>query len=134
MTYKTNCKFKSAIIIDDDEVDIYINQKMLQYSKLLNDITVFAEAKSALDFLKLLPAGFCSPTIIFLDLNMADKDGYYFIKEFEKLPLLTKEFFRIAIVSSSNNIEDKIRSMKNNRVISYIPKPLTVKDLSEVLI
>ena len=124
-------KYHSIMLIDDNEIDNLINQKMIESASICDRIFVHTGAKSAIEFLKNMEKlaieskeGFL-PEIIFLDIDMPLMDGFQFLDEFEKLGSSTKKKCRIVMLTSSINPQDFNRSKKYVNVKLYLNKPLT---------
>jgi CheY-like chemotaxis protein len=122
-------KYRIVMLIDDNEIDNLINQKMVEAASITNHIYVHTGARSAIEFLrnieKLELADQVLPDLIFLDIDMPLMDGFQFLDEFEKLLTTTKKKCRIVMLTSSINPQDVNRSKKYTNVKQYLNKPLT---------
>ena len=129
-------KYSNVLLVDEDEIDNYINERMLQSTAFTQNVTVRSSAQSALEYLKELHAqGKPLPDMIFLDLNMPVMDGFGFLEEFDKLQKqgeLPANYDRIAVLSSSISPEDIDRASMNPHVFRYLNKPLSEKYLSAI--
>ena len=126
------------MLIDDNEVDRFINQKVIESLNFIESILPFGSARDALNYLKLIEDmnsyhGVFPPQIILLDINMPVMDGFAFIDEFGKLEISKQNHVTIFMLSSSSNPED-IKKANNNKYVSgLIVKPLTTAKLIERL-
>lgn len=122
-------KYRTVMLIDDNEIDNLINQKMIEAASIAENIYTHTGAKSAIEFLrnmeKLDVAGEVLPDVIFLDIDMPLMDGFQFLDEFEKLSEVTKKKCRIVMLTSSINPQDFNRSKKYDNVKLYLNKPLS---------
>jgi CheY-like chemotaxis protein len=122
-------KYRTVMLIDDNEIDNLINQKMIEAAAIAENIYTHTGAKSAIEFLKNMEkmdvADKVLPDIIFLDIDMPLMDGFQFLDEFEKLAPATKKKSRIVMLTSSINPQDFSRSKKYPNVKLYLNKPLS---------
>ena len=131
-------KYHSIMLIDDNEIDNLINQKMIESASICDRIFVHTGAKSAIEFLKNMEKlaieskeGFL-PEIIFLDIDMPLMDGFQFLDEFEKLSESTKEHSKIIMLTSSLNPLDMQKAKKNKLIVKYLNKPLSQENLKKL--
>ena len=127
---KPKSKYLTAMLIDDNEIDNFINMKMIEGCNFASRVYVHTNGRSALEFLKnIVRMGeeniFLFPEVIFLDLNMPIMDGYQFVDEFEKISETLKGKTKIVVLTTSLNPSDFERSKKYPSITKYINKPLS---------
>lgn len=127
-------KYFSVMLIDDNEIDNLINQKMIEATNLSEHIYVHSGAKSAIEFLKNVEkltdfSDKILPNVIFLDIDMPLMDGFQFLDLFNKLNEHTKAHCKIVMLTSSINPQDIDKSKTYSFVKKYINKPLTQQSL-----
>jgi CheY-like chemotaxis protein len=130
-------KYHSVMLIDDNEIDNLINQKMIEAADIADHIYTHTGAKSAIEFLKnvsKLPhiSEEVLPDVIFLDIDMPLMDGFQFLDEFEKLSEQTRNKCSVVMLTSSINPQDVNKSKKYSYVKEYINKPLSQGSLEKL--
>jgi len=131
-------KYRSVMLIDDNEIDNLINQKMIEASNISEYIYVHSGARSAIEFLKnieKLPqeqSFSILPDVIFLDIDMPLMDGFQFLDLFDKLNEETKKKCKVVMLTSSINPSDINKSKNYAYVKKYINKPLTQQNLTSL--
>ncbi|MFH1320766.1 MAG: response regulator [Bacteroidota bacterium] len=134
---KPQPRYPTVMLIDDNEIDNFINQKMMEGCNFAEQIYIHTSSRSALEFLdnfaradnipdKILPE------IIFLDINMPIMDGFQFVEEFRKRPAHIKEKCRIVMLTTSIDPTDQKQCDKNDLIEKFISKPLTEEHLEEM--
>jgi CheY-like chemotaxis protein len=127
-------KYRSVMLIDDNEIDNLINQKMIEAASITEYIYTHTGAKSAIEFLRNMEKIDVSdkvlPDVIFLDIDMPLMDGFQFLDEFEKLANSSKKKCKIVMLTSSINPQDFNRSKKYVNVKLYLNKPLSHESIT----
>jgi len=130
-------KYKIIMLIDDNEIDNLINQKMIEASGICERILVHSGAKHALESLRNIeklssnPAEFL-PEVIFLDIDMPIMDGFQFLEDFSKLSEVIRDTCKVIMLTSSMNPQDLVKARKSQYVKKYINKPLSQDVLSKL--
>ncbi|BDC98043.1 response regulator [Persicobacter psychrovividus] len=132
-----NPKYSAVMLIDDNEIDNLINQKMIEAADITERIYTHTGAKSAIEFLRNIEkmegvAATVLPKVIFLDIDMPLMDGFQFLDEFDRLSDLTRSTCKIVMLTSSINPQDVNKSKKYEYVKQYINKPLSKDNLAKL--
>ncbi len=130
-------KYKFALLIDDNDLDNFINEKMLEANCFSEIISIKTNGEIALDFLKGLfnsedTSKHNCPDVIFVDLNMPVMNGFEFIKNFKKLYSEKLDKCKIVILTSSIHTTDRIKAEELDSRIIFINKPLTIEFLNSI--
>lgn len=129
-------KYRSVMLVDDNEIDNLINQKMIEAAAITEIIYTHTGAKSAIEFLrnveKIDVVDKVLPDVIFLDIDMPLMDGFQFLEEFEKMSSVIKNKCKIVMLTSSINPLDFNRSKKYSNVRLYLNKPLSHDSIAKL--
>lgn len=134
---KPESKHCTAMLIDDNEMDNFINQKILEANSFAEKIYTNTNGLSALEFLKNLyvkreTLDEMLPDVIFVDLNMPLVNGFQFIEKFYEMPEEVVRKSKIVILTSSLNVNDREVAQRLNPEIVFLNKPLTSESLSSI--
>ena len=122
------------LIVDDDEIFIFLMQHQFQNAGLLRNITYAANGRKAVDYLvenSHNPESL--PDIILLDLNMPELDGWGFMNEYAVLKQKFSKKTDIYIMSSSISTRDAERAMAIKEITDFIVKPVTIDKLKQII-
>ena len=122
-------KLDKILLIDDDDIVNSIHKVMVQHAKFAQDISVAHSVEEALSILKGVSQEDL-PDIIFLDINMPDRNGWEFIEEYEKIDLKGKP--GIIMITSSINPKDEQKARRSESVWDFISKPITPEILDKI--
>lgn len=126
---------KNILIIDDNEIDIFIQSSLLKKQNSSFKISSCLNGKSALEYLQKIAKNqpHKLPDIILLDLNMPIMNGWEFIDKLIYSNLLSIKNTQIFVISCSL-FKDEIQQInKIKEVKTYISKPLSVDKASKII-
>ena len=128
-------KIKTIVLIDDDNDTNIYNEFILSDTGIVENIVIFQNGKTALDFLtkKDNTGHYPQPEIIFLDINMPIMNGWEFLVAYEKITAEQRAGVIITMLSSSMNPDDKIKAEKMDIINGFINKPLTEMKFNELI-
>ena len=123
-------KYDTVLLIDDNDLDNFINEKMIESLHFSKNITISMNGEKALTILKtLISEGGTSekgyPDVIFVDLNMPIMNGFEFIERFKKLDDQKLTQCKLVILTSSIQNNDRVKAEQLDRNIVFANKPLT---------
>lgn len=123
---------KLACIIDDDPIHLFLTNKLIEMTNLVEKTIAYKDGKEAfLALEKSINNNESLPDIIFLDLNMPIWDGWQFLEKMQKLPKLPD--FTTFILTSSENEEDLKKAEKFGLNTNYLIKPINRDILKNIL-
>ncbi|MDE2028535.1 MAG: response regulator [Candidatus Omnitrophica bacterium] len=108
---------KSILVVDDEPVVVEISKRKLEETGF--EVRTASNGNEAFASLK-----FKIPDLIFLDIQMADMNGYTFIMEKDKIP----EYVHIPVVVLTAYAEME-PLFRRHRIKDYLIKPLKLQDL-----
>ena len=131
-----DAKYQTALLIDENEIDNFINERMITSCNFANKVIVKNSGPAALEYIKMaLANNEPMPEIIFLDLNMPVMDGFGFLEEFDLIAKdhgHIKDDCKVIVLSSSISPVDIDKASTNQYVYKYVNKPLSEKYLAAI--
>ncbi|WP_037320471.1 two-component system response regulator [Salegentibacter sp. Hel_I_6] len=111
------------ILVDDQPIANFITRKLLEIEGYNKNVLDFTNPEEALAYLEDK-----QKTLIFLDLNMPEMNGWEFLDSLES----KKHEHKIIILSSSTSSIDQTRAKTYESVIRYVEKPLNKAKFNEL--
>jgi CheY-like chemotaxis protein len=122
------------LMADDDDDDYLLTKKALAESRLLNDLVRVKDGEELMDYLHrrgdYAAINAPRPGVILLDLNMPRKDGREALREIKSDDSLRNI---PVVVFTTSKAEEDIYKTYQLGVNSFITKPVTFDNLTEVM-
>ena len=122
-----------VLLIDDNDIDNAVNAKLLQLTKISDDITTFTDPMKALRHLATVGSTWTSPKHILLDIRMPNMDGFEWLDAFRQLPDDIQNMCRVFILTASINRDELDQADHDATVIALLEKPLDVYVFKQLL-
>jgi CheY-like chemotaxis protein len=132
-TGKKHCKHSAVMIIDDNEIDCFILEKMLSLSLFAETFSAYTNVSKAISALE----NICSekskaPEFIFLDLDMPVLDGIQFLEKLRSPGMVCLSETSIIVLTNSIDPGDSSKALAYKNVKCCLNKPLKLEDLAEL--
>ena len=121
------------LLIDDDEITNFAVDAILSRVESIESYEIKDNGWDALAFLQECQGENRFPTLIFVDLNMPEMDGFEFIERYQSLFWQDHQLTKISVLSSSVSEKDRQRALNYPCVSEYTYKPLTEQTLASII-
>ena len=121
-------------LVDDNDIDIAVNSKLLSLSGLGEKVHSFSGARKFLEFVSDHTEEISkNPAVLLLDIMMPNMTGFDCLEEFNQLPVDIKKNFIIFMLSSTIDRNDIKRAEATGLVKRLLEKPLDIYLLKTLL-
>jgi CheY-like chemotaxis protein len=121
----TPAKFNTAMVIDDNNIDLYITARVMRKNNIAKEVLEFSSALAALEYLRRNQDNLdLIPQLLFVDIYMPQMSGFEFMEAFDTLPLKVKQHCRCYIISSTIDEKDIDRANADKNVVGFEEKPV----------
>ncbi|WP_071885524.1 response regulator [Rufibacter tibetensis] len=125
-------RIKSILLIEDDEITNFLNQTVIEETGIADEVIVALNGQEGLTYLQSIKCPEEFPTLILLDINMPVLDGFSFVEEYNRLPLVKETSTKIVVLSTSSNSTD-MNQMRSLGITTCLLKPLSETDFRKVV-
>lgn len=123
-------KLNKVLLIDDDPVNNYLNEKIFRKKGLAEKVVVLTNGQKAVDYLKNCKS-LEMPDLILLDLYMPVMDGFEFFETFRS-SFTKKVYPKIILLTSVLNQKDKLKARELG-LKWFFQKPLKKDDIESII-
>ncbi|MBX7052891.1 MAG: response regulator [Flavobacteriales bacterium] len=121
-------------LVDDNDIDIAVNTKLLQLSGITPDIHTYNNAAKFLQSIQSNQEYYSTKEhVILLDIMMPGMNGFECLDELSKLPEKIKARMKVFMLSSSIDRNDIRRAESYDLVQRVLEKPLDIYLLKKTL-
>jgi CheY-like chemotaxis protein len=118
------------LLIDDDSINNLVCESLLKKIALGSVVKSFLKAQDALEYLADAPV---QESVLLLDINMPEMDGWEFLELFIKHHPQHHQASKVFILSSSIDKSDFEKAKSYPSVLDYVVKPLNKAKIEELL-
>ena len=130
---KLKTKFEIVMLVDDVLIDLFISSRNLNRNSFTKKIIECTTGEKALKYLRENQENTeMLPGVIFLDIYMNGMSGFDFLREYDDLSPVLKNYCQLYMLSSTCDPRDIERARSDNNVIDILEKPLTRNYLESI--
>ena len=129
-------KLPCILLVDDDPVNNFLNQRLLEGLAITEQLIVALNGQEAFDLLQQhcqAGPGEACPALILLDSNMPIMNGFEFLQAYQQLPLAQQKAIVIAMLTTTSLPPSDIMRAQQLYVSDFLSKPLTKDKINVVL-
>lgn len=123
-------KLKNVLVVDDDDDYNFITEDIFQDTDMECHLVFKLWAQEALNYLEANPTNF--PDLILLDINMPIMNGWEFLEVYESRNYHITQPTIIVMHSSSVYQDDKDKAKTYAKVVEFVDKPISVKNIYRI--
>ncbi|MDN5216183.1 response regulator [Fulvivirgaceae bacterium BMA12] len=124
---------KSILLIDDEDINLFILQNLLRLSKIDADIVFFNTSQKGINYLEdLIAKGAEFPDLILLDIEMPVMNGWDFLEVYKKFQKSYTYGSKVIIFTTSIVEQDMAKAKSYEEVEDFVNKPMTIELLKSI--
>jgi CheY-like chemotaxis protein len=125
-------KLDRILLIDDDNITNYINERIIKKSDICKEVKVLKNGLDAISYLqKNIDQSNKRVRLIFLDIKMPVLDGFGFLEKFQELKFPGQDKIVIIMLTTSTHLLD-MGKLFNSGTSDFLTKPLSLEKLMNV--
>lgn len=126
--------FDKVMIIDDNNLDLYIAAKLITNNNFSKYVLEYNNASAALEFLAENQENKdVLPQIIFVDIYLPLMNGFEFLEHYKLLSPTLTDNCKIIMVSSTIDDRDIFRAKHDQSISLFAVKPITKSVFDDIL-
>ena len=119
-----------TMIIENSWLDLFVAEKLIKKNLPVGELLSVPSPREALTYLcSREREGLRFPKLIFLNIYMAETDGYEFLDRFSTFSARARENCKLVVMTSSVSTRDREKAQSYRSVQRFIVKPLTSENL-----
>lgn len=120
-----------VMVVDDNDADLVYTEVVLRGRGIARQVSCFDTAAAALE--RLADEAQPPVSLVLLDLNMPEMDGFAFLRAYETLHPPSGHPAPVVMLTSSPESSDRLRCTAHGCVQGYAVKPLSDDDARALL-
>lgn len=124
---------KSILLIDDEDINLFILQNLLRLSGIKAEIVFFNTSMKGINHLQgLINRGEKFPDLILLDIEMPVLNGWDFLDMYKQFDKTYTYDCKVIIFTTSIIEQDMIKAKSYEEVEDFVNKPMTIEMLKTI--
>jgi CheY-like chemotaxis protein len=123
-------KLPFILLVDDEPADNYAHERLLHSLEVATEVRAVTGGLEAIELLSRDPP--LKPTLLLLDVNLPDLDGFEFVAAFQRLPAPQRVATHVVLLTGGMTSRDMAR-LNELPVAGLVIKPLTREKVDNLL-
>ena len=115
-----------VMVVDDNDADLVYTEVVLRARGIARQVSCYDTAAAALT--RLADPAQPQISLVLLDLNMPEMDGFAFLRAYEGQQAHPERAVPVVMLTSSPESSDRLRCTAHGCVQGYVVKPLSDED------